>query len=58
MTPGHNGKPTAERIADYLEGKAERFNDRARQTGNPEMRARATTLHVAASDIRARLFEG
>lgn len=57
MIPGHNGKPDADRIADYLESKAERFNDRAGRTGNPELRARATTLNAAASDIRARLFE-
>ena len=54
---GHNGKPDADRIADYLEGKAQRFNDRAGQTGNTDLRARATTLNAAASDIRARLFE-
>jgi hypothetical protein len=57
MTPGHNGKPDADRIADYLESKAERFNDRASRTGNHDLRARATTLNAAASDIRARLFE-
>lgn len=54
---GHNGQPDADRIADYLEGKAQRFNDRAEQTGNTVLRMRATTLNAAASDIRARLFE-
>ena len=57
MTPGHNGNPDAARIADYLESKSERFNDRAGRTGNSELRSRATTLNAAASDIRARLFE-
>lgn len=59
MTPllGHNGPAEADRIADYLEGKAERFNERAGQTGNVDLRTRATTLNAAASDIRARLFE-
>ncbi len=57
MTPGHNGKPDADRIADYLEGKAERFKNWAAKNGNAEMRSQATALVVAASDIRARLFE-
>lgn len=57
MTPGHNGKSDADRIADYLESKAERLNDRAGRTGNTDLRTRATTLNAAASDIRARLFE-
>ena len=34
MTPGHNGKPVADRIADYIEHRAERFSDRAAATGN------------------------
>ncbi|MBL9065346.1 MAG: hypothetical protein JNN10_03530 [Sphingopyxis sp.] len=54
---GHNGLPDADRIADYLEGKAQRFADRAGRTGDAELRSRATTLNAAASDIRARLFE-
>lgn len=57
MTPGHNGKPDADRIADYLEGKAERFKSRAAKTGNTDLRSHATALVVAASDIRARLYE-
>lgn len=57
MTPGHNGKPVADRIADYLEGKAERFNDRSERTGDIDLRTRASTLNAAASDIRARLFD-
>lgn len=57
MTPGHNGKPEADRIADYLEGKAERFKDRAGRTGDVDLRTRASTLNAAASDIRARLFD-
>jgi hypothetical protein len=57
MTPGHNGKPDAERIADYIEHRAERFTDRAAVTGNIELLTRATTLNAVASDIRARLFD-
>lgn len=57
MTPGHNGKPDADRIADYLEGKAERFRCFAAKNGNTELRSHATALAVAASDIRARLYE-
>lgn len=57
MSPGHNGKPDADRIADYLEGKAERFKSQATKTGNVDLRSHATALAVAASDIRARLFE-
>lgn len=57
MTPGHNGKPDAVRIADYLEGKAERFKSHVAKTGNIDLRSHATALVVAASDIRARLFE-
>jgi len=54
---GHNGKADADRIADYLDGKAQRFLDRAGRTRDADLRARATTLSAAASDIRARLFE-
>jgi hypothetical protein len=57
MTPGHNGKPDADRIADYLESKAERFKSHAAKTGNTDLRSHATALVVAASDIRARLYE-
>lgn len=57
MTPGPNGKPDADRIADYLEGKAERFKSHAAKTGNVDLSSHATALVVAASDIRARLFE-
>lgn len=57
MTLGHNGKPDADRIADYLEGKAERFRSFAAKNGNTELRSHATALAVAASDIRARLYE-
>lgn len=54
---GHNGPTEVDRIVDYLERKAGRFSDRAGRMGDPELRARATTLNAAASDIRARLFE-
>ena len=54
---GHNGLPDADRIAEYIEHRAERFSDRAAKTGNPELRSRATTLNAVASDIRAHLFE-
>ena len=47
----------ADRIAAYLETKAERLSRRADRTGDEELRGRATTLNAAASDIRARLFE-
>lgn len=57
MTPGHNGKPVTDRIADYLEHRAERFTDRAAATGNAELLTRATTLNAVASDIRARFFD-
>lgn len=57
MIPEPDGKAEADRIADYLEGKAQRLNDRAYRTGNPDLRDRAITLDAAASDIRARLFE-
>lgn len=57
MTPGPNGRPEADRIADYLEGKAERFKNRAGRTGDVDLRTRASTLNAAASDIRARLFD-
>lgn len=57
MTPGHNGKPDADRIADYLECKADRLKNWAAKTGNTDMRSHATALVVAASDIRARLYE-
>ena len=56
-SPRHNGQPDADRIADYLEGKAQRFNDRAGRTGDTDLLTRATTLNAVASDIRARLFE-
>lgn len=56
-TPGHNGEPDADRIAAYIEQRAERFNDRAAATGRTELLTRATTLNAMASDIRARLFE-
>src|SRR3546814_11462392 len=54
---GSNGEPDADRIATYLDVKAQRFNDLARRTGDLELRVRANTLNVAASDIRAGLFE-
>jgi hypothetical protein len=47
----------ADRIADYIEHRAERFTDRAAAKGNAELLTRATTLNAVASDIRARLFD-
>ncbi|WP_448140411.1 hypothetical protein [Sphingopyxis fribergensis] len=54
---GHNGRPDADRIAEYLEGRAQRFSDRAQRTGDQDLRSRATMLNAVASDIRARLFD-
>jgi hypothetical protein len=54
---GYNGEPDADRIANYLDEKAARFNALAGKTGNLELRTRANTLNVAASDIRAELFK-
>lgn len=51
MTPGHNGKPVTDRIADYIEYRAERFIHRAATTGSAELLTRATTLNAVASDI-------
>src|SRR3546814_19471247 len=53
---GSNGEPDADRIATYLDVKAQRFNDLARRTGDLELRVRANTLNIAASDIRSGLF--
>lgn len=53
----HNGLPDADRIADYIEGKARRFRARATLTGDADLRTRATILDATASDIRARMFE-
>lgn len=54
---GHGHQPEVEKITEYLEGKARRYNDRAGRTGDEDLRTRATTLNAAASDIRAGLFE-
>ena len=54
---GHNSLQEGDRIADYIEARAERCTDKAMETGNLELRVRATTLNAVASDIRARLFE-
>src|SRR3546814_16045943 len=54
---GSNGEPDADRIATYLDVTAQRFNDLARRTGDLELRVRANTLNVAASPIRAGIFE-
>ena len=50
-------QPDADKIVEYLEAKARRYIDRSGRTGDADLRARATTLNAAASDIRARLFE-
>lgn len=59
MTPplGHNGASEAERIADYLDKRADRFNAYAARTGNTEARTRANALQVEAGNIRAGLIE-
>ena len=49
MTPGHNGKPVTDRIADYIEHRAERFTDRAAATGNAELLSRRTTTATACA---------
>src|SRR3546814_13568465 len=54
---GSNGEPDADRIATYLDVKAQRFNDLARRTGELALRVRANTLNVDASDITAGIFE-
>lgn len=50
MTPGQNGKPDADRIADYLEGKAERFKNWAAKTGNVDLRSHATAHGCLRTD--------
>jgi len=57
VTPGHNGPPIADRIADYMEDRARRYRDRAAKTGSPDLLTRVTTLDAVTSDIRARLYE-
>lgn len=57
MTPWHHGRPGADRVAAYLDGKAPCVNERASQTDNNQRRSRAMTRNAAASDIRARPFE-
>lgn len=59
MTPliGHNGPSEADRIADYLDRRADRFLAQAARTGNLEARTRASALQVEAGNIRAGLIE-
>lgn len=59
MTPliGHNGPSEADRIADYLDKRADRFLAHAARTGNMEARTRASALQVEAGNIRAGLIE-
>lgn len=55
---GHNGPSTADRIAAFLEDQADRFQRSAAQhRDSHELRVRANAYRVAASDVRARLFE-
>jgi hypothetical protein len=57
LMPKHYGEADADRIAAYIEQRAERFSNRALATGRTELLTRAATLNAVASDIRARLFE-
>lgn len=59
MTPllGHNGQSDADRIADYLDRRADRFIAHAARTGNMDARTRASALQVEAGNIRAGLVE-
>lgn len=57
MPEGHNGPPDADRIADYIEYRAQRYRDKAAETGSSDLLTRATTLDAVTSDIRARLYE-
>lgn len=54
---GHNGPSEADRIADYLDMRAERFKAYAARTGSYEARTRASALQVEAGNIRAGLVE-
>lgn len=54
---GHNGPTEADRIADYLDRRADRFNAYAQRTGNLDARTRASALQVEAGNIRAGLME-
>lgn len=49
----HNGKPDADRIADYLDSRAQRFA----KESSPDARIRANALRVEASNIRAGLVD-
>ena len=57
MTPEyrHNGLSPTERIADYLDNRADLMLARADR--NPEAPIRASALRVEASNIRAGLIE-
>lgn len=59
MTPliGHNRPSEADRIADYLNRRADRFLAHAERTGSMEARTRASALQVEAENIRAGLIE-
>lgn len=55
---GHNGLSEPERIADWMDGLAAKLRDRGRQrTDGQDMAIRANALEVAASGVRARLYE-
>ncbi len=56
-TIGHNGPSGDERIADYLDRRADRLLAYARKTGNGDAHTRANALQVEASNIRASLVE-
>lgn len=54
---GHNGPSDLDRVADYLDQRADRFLAYAAKTGNPDARMMASALQVEAGNIRAGLIE-
>ena len=54
---GHNGPSDLDRVAEYLDRRADRFLAYAAKTGNPDARTRASALQVEAGNIRAGLIE-
>ena len=54
---GHNGLSEADRIANYLDRRADQFRQYAAKTGSPDARTRASALLVEAGNIRADLIE-
>jgi hypothetical protein len=54
---GHNGPSELDRVAEYLDRRADRFLAYAAKTGNSDARTRASALQVEAGNIRAGLIE-